>query len=137
MAYIRKFKRKWQALVRRKKIHVTKSFWKKGDATRWAYQVEAQIETGSYLTIKKQERLNEIKLSELLDIFFNKTKSKSRNPVRFEYEINHLKRFPIANLYLSQLDTMILAEFRVARIEKEKAGPTVKQVSRFNLQTQD
>ena len=46
MAYIRKFKRKWQALVRRKKIHVTKSFWKKGDATRWAYKVEAQIETG-------------------------------------------------------------------------------------------
>ena len=45
MAYIRKFKRKWQALVRRKKIHVTKSFWKKGDATRWAYKREAQIET--------------------------------------------------------------------------------------------
>ena len=72
MAYIRKFKRKWQALVRRKKIHVTKSFWKKGDATRWAYQVEAQIETGTYLTLKKQERLNEIKLSELLNFMKDK-----------------------------------------------------------------
>ena len=89
------------------------------------------------MTLKEQERLNEIKLGELLDIFYDKTKSKSKNPVRFEYEVNYLKRFPIANLYLSQLDTMILAEFRVARIEKEKAGPTVKQVSRFNLQTQD
>ena len=51
MAYIRKFKRKWQALVRRKKIHVTKSFWKKGDATRWAYQVKAQIETINFIRI--------------------------------------------------------------------------------------
>ena len=127
MAYIRKFKRKWQALVRRKKIHVTKSFWKKGDATKWAYKVEAQIETGSYLTIKKQERLNEIKLGELLDIFFDKTKRKSRNPVRFEYEINHLKRFPIADLYLSQLDTKMLAEFRDARLEEGKVGSTVNK----------
>ena len=55
MAYIRKLRHKWQTLVRRKKIHVTKSFWKKGDATRWAYKTEAQIETGTYLTIKKQE----------------------------------------------------------------------------------
>ena len=63
MATIRKLRRKWQALVRRGKIVVAKSFWKKSDASKWAYQIEAQIETGSYLTLKKQERLNEIKLS--------------------------------------------------------------------------
>ena len=102
MAHIRKYLRKWQAIVKRKNIRTQKSFLRKIDASKWAYQVEAQIETGSYLTIKKAERLNEIKLSELLDIFFDKTKSKSKNPVRFEYEVNYLKRFPIANLYLSQ-----------------------------------
>ena len=82
MAHIRKHYKKWQAVVRRRGIRVEKSFLRKGDATKWAYKVEAQIqiETGSYLTIKKQERLNEIKLSELLDIFFDKTKRKSRNP---------------------------------------------------------
>ena len=58
MAHIRKHLRKWQAIVRRGKIVVAKSFWKKSDASKWAYKVEAQIETGSYLTIKKQERLN-------------------------------------------------------------------------------
>ena len=102
MAHIRKLRRKWQAIVRRGKIVVAKSFLRKLDASKWAYKIEAQIETGSYLTIKKAERLNEIKLGELLDIFFDKTKRKSRNPVRFEYEVNYLKRFPIANLYLSQ-----------------------------------
>ena len=106
MAHIRKHLRKWQAIVRRGKIVVAKSFWKKSEASQWAYKIESQIETGSYLTIKKQERLNEIKLGELLDIFFDKTKRKSRNPVRFEYEINHLKRFPIANLYLSQYNLL-------------------------------
>ena len=127
MAHIRKHLRKWQAIVRRGKIVVAKSFWKKSEASKWAYKIEFQIETGSYLTLKKQERLNEIKLSELLDIFFDKTKRKSRNPVRFEYEINHLKRFPIANLYLSQLDTKMLAEFRDARLEEGKAGSTVNK----------
>ena len=102
MAHIRKHRKKWQARVRTKKFNVAKSFWKKSDASKWAYQIEAQIETGSYLTIKKQERLNEIKLSELLDIFFDKTKNKSKNVRRFEYEVKYLKRFPIANLYLSQ-----------------------------------
>ena len=90
MATIRKLRRKWQAIVRKKKIHVIKSFLRKGDATKWAYKVEAQIETGTYLTIKKAERLNEIKLGELLDIFFDKTKNKSKNVRRFEYEVNYL-----------------------------------------------
>ena len=79
MAQIRKHGKKWQAVVRRKKITAYRSFWKKSDCTKWAYQTEAQIEAGSYLTVKKQERLNEIRLSELLDIFFDKTKSKSKN----------------------------------------------------------
>ena len=71
MAHIRKLRRKWQVQVRKQKIKVTKSFLRKGDATKWAYRTEAQIETGSYNAIKKQERLNEIKLSQLLDISFN------------------------------------------------------------------
>ena len=102
MAHIRKLRRKWQAIVRKKKIRVIKSFLRKLDSSKWAYKIEAQIETGSYLTLKKAERLNQIKLGELLDIFFDKTKSKSKNVRRFEYEVKYLKRFPIANLYLSQ-----------------------------------
>ena len=43
MATIRKIRRKWQSIVRRKKIHVSKTFWKKGDARKWADKIEAQI----------------------------------------------------------------------------------------------
>ena len=101
MATIRKLRRKWQAIVRRGKIVVAKSFWKKSEASQWAYKIESQIETGSYLTIKKAERLNEIKLKELLDIFYDKTKAKAKHPKNLEYDINNLKRFPIADLYLN------------------------------------
>jgi len=30
------------------KIVVAKSFWKKSEASKWAYKIETQIETGSY-----------------------------------------------------------------------------------------
>ena len=63
MANIKKHYGKWQARVRRKKIVAIKSFLRKGDAVKWAYKTEAQIETGQYLTVKKQERLNEINYS--------------------------------------------------------------------------
>ena len=65
MATIRKIRRRWQAIVRRKRIYVSKSFWKKSDTRRWADKIEAQIEVGSYLEVKKSERLNEIKVYEL------------------------------------------------------------------------
>ena len=72
MAHIRKHRRKWQAIVKRKKIRVQKYFLRKLDSNKWAYKIEAQIESGTYLTLKKQERLNEIKLSELLNFMKDK-----------------------------------------------------------------
>ena len=72
MAHIRKHRRKWQAIVKRKNIRVQKSFLRKLDASKWTYKIEAQIETGTYLTLKKQERLNKIKLSELLNFMKDK-----------------------------------------------------------------
>ena len=44
VATLNKHRKKWQAIVRKKKITVIKSFWKKGDARKWADKIEAQIE---------------------------------------------------------------------------------------------
>ena len=49
MATIRKHGRKWQSIIRKKKIVVRKSFWKKSDARLWSDKTEAQIEVGSFL----------------------------------------------------------------------------------------
>jgi len=124
MAQIRKHGKKWQSIVRKKKLTVIKSFWKKGDATAWAYKTEAEIQTGVYLEIKSAERLNEITLKELLDIFYDKTVIESKHPKRFKYEIEHLKRYDISKLYLSQLTPRILAEFRDERLHTDDKSPS-------------
>ena len=51
MATIRKVRRRWQAIIRRKKVHISKTFWKKSDARFWADKTEAQIEVGSLFKI--------------------------------------------------------------------------------------
>ena len=48
MASIQKFRKKWRAIVRKKKITVVKTFWKKSDARLWDDKIEAQIEVGLY-----------------------------------------------------------------------------------------
>ena len=53
MATIRKVRRRWQAIIRRKKVHISKTFWKKSDARFWADKTEAQIEVGSLFKIIK------------------------------------------------------------------------------------
>ena len=53
MATIRKVRRRWQAIIRRKKEHISKTFWKKSDARFWADKTEAQIEVGSLFKIIK------------------------------------------------------------------------------------
>ena len=62
MATIRKLRKRWQAIVRRKRIHVSKTFWKKSDARLWSDKSEAQIEVGSFLEVQRADKLNEIKV---------------------------------------------------------------------------
>ena len=51
MATIRKVRRRWQAIIRRKKVHISKTFWKKSDTRFWADKTEALIEVGSLFKI--------------------------------------------------------------------------------------
>ena len=74
MAHLRKHFGKWQAVIQKKKIRVAKSFTNKSDARKWSYRVEALIETGSYFGVMETEKLNEIKVNELLDVYFDSFK---------------------------------------------------------------
>ena len=71
MAHLRKHFGKWQAVIQKKKIRVAKSFTNKSDARKWSHKVEALIETGSYFGVVETEKLNEIKVNELLDVYFD------------------------------------------------------------------
>ena len=80
MASIQKFKKKkWRAVIRRNKIIATKVFLRKSDASKWAYHTEALIETGAYKRVQEAERLADIRVSEILNIYYEKhIKIKSR-----------------------------------------------------------
>ena len=66
---IQKIRKKWRAIIRKKKITVVKTFWKKSDARKWSDKIEAQIEVGSYLEVKNSDRLNGIKVYYVYHIF--------------------------------------------------------------------
>ena len=72
MATIRKRYKKWQAIIRRQKILIAKSFWKKSDASKWAYHTEAQIETGTYRRVQEAERIADIRICNILNIYYEK-----------------------------------------------------------------
>jgi|TARA_R100000426_G_C4820550_1_gene110304 integrase len=127
VATIRKHGRKWQSIIRKKKIVVRKSFWKKSDARLWSDKTEAQIEVGSFLEVQRADKLNEIKVYELLDIFFDKFRRKTKHKDRLKYEIEHLKRYPFSKLFLSQLTPRILSQFRDEQEELGKSGSTVNK----------
>tara|TARA_Y100000294_G_C8315676_1_gene240600 strand:- start:167 stop:508 length:342 start_codon:yes stop_codon:yes gene_type:complete len=112
MAYLRKHFGKWQAVINRKKIRVANSFANKSDARKWSYKVEALTETGSYFGVVETEKLNEIRVNELLDVYFDSFKRKTKYIKRFTYEVGFLKRQKSSNLFLSQLKPRVLAEFR-------------------------
>ena len=45
---------------------------RKSDASKWAYRTEAQIETGSYRRVVEAERIADIRICEVLNIYYEK-----------------------------------------------------------------
>ena len=127
MANIKKHYGKWQARVRRKKIVAIKSFLRKGDAVKWAYKTEAQIETGSYRRVQEAERIADIRICEVLNIYYEKhLKKKSKHPEDEKYLIDLVCKL-LRNAYLTDLTGSELARFRDEQLEIGKSPTTVKK----------
>jgi len=119
MAYIRKHGKKWQSVVRRNNLTVIKSFWKKSDASKWAYKTEAQIETGSYKRVQEAEKLSNIKVKEILSTYYEKyLRIKSKDANKEKYLIDLLSNKPIGNKYITELTGSALARFRDHELEE-------------------
>ena len=120
---IRKRRKKWQCLVRIKGVSVTQSFYSKIDARRWGRQKEADIQNGVYL---KNLKLVEMKLKDLLQLYLEKALHKSKRPQILKYDVEMLRRHPIANTTLVQLSPVKIAEFRDDRLRAGKSTSTVR-----------
>ena len=127
MAYLTKHRKKWQARVRKKNFNVSKSFWKKSDASKWALKVEAHIETGSYNRVVEAERIADIRICEILNIYYEKhLKKKSKHPGDEKYLIDLVCKL-LGNAYLTDLTGSALARFRDEQLERGKSPTTVKK----------
>ena len=109
MAHIRKHRRKWQARVRKKSFNVSKSFWKKSDTSKWALKVEAHIETGTYKRIVEAERIADIRICEILNIYYEKhLKTRSQDLLKEKYLIDLVCKL-LGNRYITDLKGSELA----------------------------
>ena len=93
-------RKKWQCLVRQKGISISQSFYMKSDASRWGKAKEVEIMNGTYL---KDLKLVEMRLKDLLQRYLEKALHKSKRPKILKYEVELMRRMPIARYTLVQL----------------------------------
>ena len=88
---------------------------------------EAQIETGTYKRVKEAERIADIRLSELLNIYYEKhLKTRSQDPLKEKYLIDLVCKL-LGNIYITDLTGSELARFRDIQLEEGKSPTTVKK----------
>ena len=122
MVNIRKHGPNWQVNVRINRRNLYRTFEKKSDASKWAAATETAIRENTYMD---NSMLNTIRLSELLWLFFEKDKHKTKYKERFKSEVENMLRFPITSLFLTELTPQILAEFRDQQLDQGKSASTV------------
>ncbi|CAN1597439.1 XerC Integrase [Candidatus Pelagibacterales bacterium] len=119
---IRKHGNKWQCIVRLKGISVTQSFISKADARKWGNKQEAQIRLGTY---SDDSKLTNLRLRDLLKLYFDKAVKVSRRPKLLKYEVDLLCRLPISSNTFNTLTAVKLANFRDERLKAGKSTTTV------------
>ena len=121
--YVRKKRKKWQCLVRLKGVAVSNTFFSKSEASRWGKEKEVEILNGTYL---KDLKLTEMRLKDLLQLYLEKALHKSKRPKILKYEVEMLRRTPLARNTLAQLSPAKIAEFRDDRLKAGKSRSTVR-----------
>ena len=121
--YVRKMRKKWQCLVRLKGVAVSNTFFSKSEASRWGKEKEVEILNGTYL---KDLKLTEMRLKDLLQLYLEKALHKSKRPKILKYEVEMLRRTPLARYSLQQLAPSKIAEFRDDRLKAGKSRSTVR-----------
>ena len=98
MAYIRRKRKKWQVLIRKRFVkNIAKTFVLKEHAERYARETEAQIDKGIFVTYEEAQKT---KLSELLERYRTEITSKKKSAVVEDYKIKYLQTLPICDNYL-------------------------------------
>jgi len=108
MAYIRRKRKKWQVLIRKKFAkNIAKTFVLKEDAERYARETEAKIDKGIFVTYEEAQKT---KFGELLERYRTEITSKKKSNETEDYKIKYLQTLPIADLYLISITPTKIAK---------------------------
>lgn len=130
MATFRNRHGKWQARVQRKgQQPISKSFQSKEDAQRWARQIEAEIDKGSYTNIALAERTL---FKDVIERYVQEVTLKTRSMKEDTYRLRALARHPIANLKMTALTPIKVAEYRDERLMLVSNGAVIRELSYFS-----
>lgn len=119
MATIRKKGRRWEAAVARKGIRKSSTFATKLEAQVWAADVERKIISGGYL-------VNDHTVEDLLQRYLSVVSVKKRGADKEKIRIMRLCRDPVAQLRLSELRPLHMAEWR-ERLLQDVTEATVQR----------
>jgi hypothetical protein len=127
MATFRNRYGKWQARVRRLgQQPISKSFQTKQDAERWARQVEADIDKGSYTNVTLAERTL---LKDIIERYIQEVTNQTRSMKEDRYRLGAMMRHWIGSLTMIQLTPVKVAQYRDERLKKVSAGAVIRELA--------
>ncbi len=127
MASIRNRSGKWQARITRQgHSPISKSFLNRQDAERWARQVEADIDKGSYTNVALAERTL---LKDIIERYIQEVTLKTRSMKEDRYRLGAMMRHWIGDLTMIQLTPAKVAQYRDERLKKVSAGAVIRELA--------
>lgn len=127
MASIRNREGKWQARITRQgHSPISKTFQSKQDAERWARQVEADIDKGSYTNVALAERTL---LKDVIERYIREVTNQTRSMKEDRYRLGAMMRHWIGGLTMIQLTPAKIAQYRDERLKKVSAGAVIRELA--------
>lgn len=127
MASFRQRNGKWQARISAKGFPAeVKSFNTKGEAQRWAIQVEASMNNRTY---QKTTVADEQRLFDILERYSSEVSPRKRGVQRERESIAFMQRQKMALYSMSNLSSSVIAEYRDERMKTVSAGTIIRELS--------
>jgi len=131
MATFSKRNYKWCAQIRKSNhANISKTFTHKKDAQLWAIEIERKIDQGLILELSHPDYKT---LSQILDRYKNEITITKRGGHIEAYRLAKIMRDPLAEIKLSQLSAMHIAEYKNRRLKEVSACSVVKEMTLISL----
>ncbi len=121
MASVRKHGDKWQARIqRRDQPSISKSFHSKTDALKWARNVEAQLDLGTFAPRQAMPRLRS-----MVDRYVTEVTPTKKGDSQERYRAAQIKKTKLADMPMDRVDGSVIASYRDQRLQ-EVSNNTVR-----------